>query len=142
MFPHEAMGGEVLGVGIDLVEVSRISGVHERQGESFLRMIFTEAEQRYCMGMKNPYPHLSARFAAKEAAAKAFGTGIGAKLSWTAVSVGHGRYQAPHAILDDQAQDLLDEVGGTGLLLSLTHTDQLAQAIALVVRKKSGGSAG
>ncbi len=70
-------GGTVIGVGVDIIEVARVKGVHERHGDRFLNRILTKEERDYCFGMKNPYPHIAARFAEKEAVSKAFSTGIG-----------------------------------------------------------------
>lgn len=71
-------GGILLGLGCDLIEVERIRGVMERQGERFLNRVFTAEERAYCDGMKHPHKHYAARFAAKEAVSKCFTTGIGA----------------------------------------------------------------
>ncbi|HKB89008.1 MAG TPA: holo-ACP synthase, partial [Opitutaceae bacterium] len=80
-------GGILIGLGCDIIEVERIRGVLERQGERFLKRVFTDEEKAYCLSLKHPHKHLAARFAAKEAVSKAFSTGIGAELSWTSVSV-------------------------------------------------------
>jgi holo-[acyl-carrier protein] synthase len=78
----------VLGIGIDIIEVARIQSSHERFGERFLNRILRPNEISYCMSYKVPGPFLAARFAAKEAISKAFGTGIGAQLSWQDMEVG------------------------------------------------------
>lgn len=68
----------IAGTGIDIVEISRVKDAVERWGDRFLRRVFTDSELAYCMAKRNPYPHLAARFAAKEAAIKALGeAGIG-----------------------------------------------------------------
>ncbi len=128
-----ATAGNLIGIGCDLCETARIRGVWERQGERFLAMVFTDDERAYCLGMADPAPHLAARFAAKEAAAKAFGTGIGAELGWRAVSVAHGPTGAPVARLDEQARALLAARGASELLLTLSHTGTLAMAVAALV---------
>ena len=127
-------GGNVLGVGVDLTEVARIRSAHEKHGAAFLEKIFTPAEQALCLAKADPYPSLAARFAAKEAASKAFGTGIGAELSLTSVGVLTGEGGEPLVELDDKAKALLAARGATRLLISLTHTDSLAQAFAVLVR--------
>ncbi len=63
----------IAGLGVDLVSVDRIKALYEKFGERFLRRIFTDGEIEYCMRMRNPFPHLAARFAAKEAFIKASG---------------------------------------------------------------------
>jgi holo-[acyl-carrier protein] synthase len=127
-------GGNVLGVGVDLTEVARIRSAHEKHGAAFLEKIFTPAEQALCLAKADPYPSLAARFAAKEAASKAFGTGIGAELSLTSIGVLNGEGGEPIVELDDKAKALLTARGATRLLISLTHTDTLAQAFAVLVR--------
>ncbi|MGE9292183.1 MAG: holo-ACP synthase [Puniceicoccales bacterium] len=129
-------GGIVLGLGTDLVDVERIQRSHERHGERFLKRLYTAAEQEYCLSQSNPYPHLAARFAAKEAVSKAFSTGIGAEFAWTSVSVEHGSRMQPIAVLDDKARALLETVGGTNVLLSLSHTATIGHAVALIVRRQ------
>ena len=127
-------GGNVLGVGVDLTEVARIRSAHEKHGASFLDKIFTPAEQRLCLAKADPYPSLAARFAAKEAASKAFGTGIGAEFSLTSIGVLNGPEGEPVVELDNKAQALLTARGATRLLVSLTLTDTLAQAFVVLVR--------
>ncbi len=132
--PESLIGRVVLGVGTDLVEVERIRGAHERHGERFLQRIFTEGEIAYCRGHRDPHPFLAARFAAKEAAAKAFGTGIARGFGWKTFSVKHNEHGAPLAVLDAAGQKLLEERGATGLLVSLSHTAGLGHAVVLLVR--------
>jgi holo-[acyl-carrier protein] synthase len=127
-------GGILLGLGCDLIEVERIRGVMERQGERFLARVFTDEERAYCGGLKNPHPHLAARWAAKEAVSKCFTTGIGAELGWKSVSVYHGARMEPLVRLDAQGAALLRHVGGTHVLLTLSHTETAAMAVAAIVR--------
>ncbi len=129
------LGGFVLGLGADLVEVERIRGVLERQGARFLERVFTEEERAYCAAMKHPHKHYAARFAAKEAVSKAFTTGIGAELGWRSVSIHHGARHEPLVRLDAQGEALLRRVGGTRVLISLSHTDAHAMAVAALVRE-------
>jgi holo-[acyl-carrier protein] synthase len=127
-------GGILLGLGCDIIEIDRIRGVFERQGGRFLARVFTEEERAYCLAMKHPHKHLAARFAAKEAVSKAFTTGIGADLGWKSVSVYHGLRHAPHVRLDAQGTALLAHVGATSIMLTLSHTDTMAMAVAALVR--------
>ncbi|MCB1104449.1 MAG: holo-ACP synthase [Opitutaceae bacterium] len=126
--------GVLLGLGCDLVEVERIRGVLERHGERFLQRTFTPEEQAYCGGLKFPHKHYAARWAAKEAVSKAFTTGIGGHLDWTSISVYHGERNEPLVRLDDKAASLLRELGGTGVMISLSHTETHAMAVAALVR--------
>ncbi len=127
-------GGVLVGLGADLVDVARVAGVRERQGERFLHRVYAEEELRYCLAMKYPDKHLAARFAAKEAVSKAFTTGIGAELGWKSVSVYHGERHEPLVRLDEKGEALLRQVGGTHVLLTLSHTDTAAMAVAAIVR--------
>lgn len=127
-------GGILIGLGTDLIEVERIRGVIERQGERFLHRVFTDEERAYCGGMKHPHKHYAARFAAKEAVSKCFSTGIGAEFGWRSVSVYHGPRHQPLVRLDAQGEALLYRVGATHVHLSLSHTETVALAVAALVR--------
>lgn len=133
-FPTLPPGGVLVGLGADLIEVERIRGVIERQGERFLARVFTDEERAYCAGMKHPHKHYAARFAAKEAVSKCFGTGIGAELGWRSVSVHHGERHQPLVRLDAQGAALLARVGATHVHLTLSHTETMALAVAVLVR--------
>jgi len=119
-----------LGVGVDLVECYRIENLFQKQAKAFLDKIYTEEEIEYCMRFKNPIPSLSARFAAKEAVSKAFGTGIGEDLDWKSVSIFKDEREAPRVRLDDKGNALLEKMGGRKVLISLTHTESHAMAYA------------
>lgn len=127
-------GGILVGVGADLIDVERVRGVIERQGEKFIGRVFTDEERAYCGSMKHPYKHYAARFAAKEAVSKCFGTGIGAELGWRAVSVYHGERHQPLVRLDAQGAELLRRAGATHVHLTLSHTETMALAVAVLVR--------
>lgn len=126
-------GGTVIGLGADIIEVDRIRKVLQRHPQRFLDRVFTQEEQDYCMGMKNPHPHLAARFAAKEAVSKAFTTGIGEELGWKSVSIHRGPRGEPHVVLDAQGQALLERVGGSAVLVTLSHTENYGHAVALLL---------
>ena len=127
-------GGNVLGVGVDLTEIDRIRSAHQKHGKLFLDKIFTPAEQELCLAKANPYPSLAARFAAKEAVSKALGTGFNVKFGLKSVSVLAGPEGEPLLKLDQLAQKLLEQKGAKKILISLTHTENLAEAFAVVVR--------
>lgn len=122
----------ILGVGIDLVEVSRIREAYDRFGERFLQRVLRPDEIAYCLGHRNPFPFLAARFAAKEAVSKAFGTGIGAQIGWQDMEVKHKPSGQPYVLLHDRGQDLLRACEGQTIHLSLTHTDNYATAVAVL----------
>lgn len=128
------ISGHVLGLGCDLCDVARIRAVWERQGERFLAMTFTDGERAYCLRMRDPAPFLAARFAAKEAVSKAFGTGIGEELGWKSIEVTHDERGAPVVKLDAGGEALLAARGATGVMLTLTHTDTMAMAVAALVK--------
>ena len=121
----------ILGVGIDLTEVDRVRVSLERFGDRFLLRILTDNEIAYCRQFKQPAPHVAARFAAKEAMSKAFGTGIGTAFGWRDLEVGRQESGEPFAILHGPAEDLRQQRGGR-LWLSLTHTAHYATAVAIL----------
>ena len=122
----------VLGVGIDLVEVSRLEEALQRQGDRFLTRIFTQEEQKYCSGKARAAQFYAARFAAKEAVAKAFGTGIGAELGWLDIEVRHNAAGAPVIVLLGKGGDLARARGIREVLISLTHTSSTAAASVIL----------
>ena len=124
--------GKVLGVGCDLVEVSRIRESHQRHGQPFLDKVYSQDEQTYCLQQPDPYPSLAARFAAKEAVAKAFSTGIGEHLGWKSATIAHGERREPLVKLHGKASDLLQDLGGRTVRISLSHTGATAMAIVLI----------
>ena len=122
----------ILGTGIDIIEVARIEASFEKFGERFLQRILRPAEIAYCLSHKRPGPFLAARFSAKEAISKAFGTGIGAQLGWQDMEVGRKGSGEPFVILHENGQTLLQQRGGRIVHLSLSHTDQHASAVAIL----------
>ena len=122
----------ILGIGIDIIEVNRIAASYERFGERFLKRILHPNEINYCLSHSAPAPFLAARFAAKEAISKAFGTGIGAQLGWQDMEVGRKESGEPYVILHEGGQKLLRERGARAVLISLSHTQQHATAVAVL----------
>jgi holo-[acyl-carrier protein] synthase len=122
----------ILGIGIDIIEVARIQSSHERFGERFLNRILHANEIAYCLQHKTPAPFLAARFAAKEAISKAFGTGIGAQLGWQDMEVGRKSSGEPFVILHGAGIELLESRGARSLLISLSHTQAHAAAVAIL----------
>ncbi len=122
----------ILGIGIDIIEVERIRASHERFGERFLNRILHPNEIGYCLSYKVPAPFLAARFAAKEAISKAFGTGIGAQLGWHDMEVGRKASGEPFVILHEGGQKLLQARGARHVLISLSHTQNYATAVAVL----------
>jgi holo-[acyl-carrier protein] synthase len=122
----------ILGIGIDIIEVARIQASYEKFGERFLNRILHPNEIAYCLSYKAPAPFLAARFAAKEAISKAFGTGIGSHLSWQDMEVGRRETGEPFVILHGNGEKLLRERTARVVLISLSHTQQHATAIAIL----------
>lgn len=124
----------VFGIGVDLVEVDRIQESIGRFGTRFLERVFTRAEQAYCDGHAEPWVYYAARFAAKEAVAKALGTGIGGHAALHEIEVVHAPGGKPEIRLAGSAADYAGQTGVRRILISLSHTRQsaIAQAIALM----------
>src|ERR1700745_1558726 len=119
----------VLGIGVDLVEVPRIQHSIDRFGERFLHRVFTDGEIQYSMSMKFPARHLAARFAGKEAVAKAYGTGIGKAMGWRNIDIQKKESGEPFLVFSGPAQDLATKRGVTSALITLSHTDHHAMAV-------------
>jgi holo-[acyl-carrier protein] synthase len=124
----------IVGVGIDLVEVPRIENAWKRFGDRFVQRILLPEEIAYCVSHRNPAPFVAARFAAKEAVSKAFGTGIGPLLGWHDIEVRHKESGAPYIALHGKAEGLFAEHKANVLHLSLTHTTTNAAAVAILER--------
>lgn len=122
----------ILGTGIDIIEVSRVQASHDRFGEKFLNRLLLADEIAYCLSHKIPGPFIAARFAAKEAISKAFGTGIGASLGWHDMEVKRKESGEPYVALHGKGLDLLAARGGKRLLISLSHTQIYATAVAVL----------
>src|ERR1041384_3953754 len=122
----------ILGVGIDIIEVARIQASHERFGERFLKRFMRPDETAYCLTHKNPAPFLAARFAAKEAVSKAFGTGIGSQLGWQDIEVGRKESGEPFVILHDKGLALFTTRRARQFHLTLSHTQNYATAMAVL----------
>ena len=122
----------ILGTGIDIIEVARIAASFEKFGERFVNRILKPPEIAYALSHKNPAPFLAARFAAKEAISKAFGTGIGKHLGWQDMEVGRKESGEPFVILHGGGLQLLTERGGRIVHLSLSHTEHYAAAMAVL----------
>lgn len=123
----------ILGVGMDIVETKRIAESIERFGDRFLHRIFLEGEVAYSRSMKFPHLHLAARFAAKEAISKAFGTGIGKELGWRDLEIVRESSGAPRVHLHGRAEIFAKARGVQTVLISLSHTSEYGAASAVIV---------
>lgn len=125
---------KVYGIGIDMVEVERISRSIEMSGQRFLDRVFTLGEQEYCRSMGESAPrHFAARFAAKEAISKTLGTGISGDVSWVEMEVRRDERGQPHVVLHGKTKTYVEGRGIRQIQLSLTHTDSAAAASAVAV---------
>lgn len=119
----------LLGTGVDLVEIARIAASIDRYGDRFLRRVFTAGEIAYCQRKRNFAESFAARFAAKEAGAKALGTGIHHGVTWTELEVRRLQGQRPTLHMQGRALHFAEAMGVRHTALSLTHTGALAMAI-------------
>lgn len=123
----------VLGVGTDLMETRRIEESIQRYGERFLERVFTAGEIAYCRRKKkNAAESFAARFAAKEAGAKALGTGISKGVTWKELEVRREANGRPTLHLSGRAAELAGAMGVRRMQLSLTHSRELAMAVVVV----------
>jgi holo-[acyl-carrier protein] synthase len=124
-------GTLIIGMGVDIAEVERIRAAIERHGEVFLRRIFTAKEREYCERFKNKFERYAGRFAVKEAAMKALGTGWSKGVRWVDVEVVRQRGGKPTLLLVGEARKIADQLGVKHMALSITHTAE--QALAQVI---------
>jgi holo-[acyl-carrier protein] synthase len=122
----------ILGVGTDMIEIRRIESSIDQFGERFLRRVFTSEEIDYCQRKKkHAAESFAARFAAKEAGAKALGTGISRGVAWKEIEVRREPSGRPTLHFTGRARELADQLGITGLSVSLTHSRDLALAVVI-----------
>ena len=122
----------IIGLGLDATDIDRVADVIERHGERFLRRIFTDIEIAYCTRRRVPAIHFAGRFAAKEAAMKALGTGHTQDVLWRDVEVIRGG-GPPRLQLHGGAARRFTAIGGHSSLLTITHSDDLAMAQVLIL---------
>jgi holo-[acyl-carrier protein] synthase len=121
----------IVGMGVDIAEVERVRRAIERHGEVFLRRIYTERERAYCEQFKNKYERYAGRFAAKEAAMKALGTGWRRGVRWVDLEVVREASGRPTLALAGEAGKIAAQLGVKNISLSITHTE--SQALAQVI---------
>jgi holo-[acyl-carrier protein] synthase len=122
----------IIGIGIDATDLHRVADIIERYGERFLRRIFTDGEIAYCTKRRDPVPHLAGRFAVKEAAMKALGTGQSRGVMWRDIEVVRGG-GPPRLKLHGGAARRADEMGVQQSLVTITHSETLALAQVLLL---------
>ncbi|HSB68244.1 MAG TPA: holo-ACP synthase [Candidatus Methylomirabilis sp.] len=114
-------------IGVDLIAVSRVRQVFAGR-DALLKAVFTAEELRYCLRQKNPFLHLAARYAAKEAAVKGLGTGMTGTMSWRDVETVHGPLGEPRLVLHGEVARLAEANGLHRLGVSLSHAGNYAMA--------------
>ncbi|MFZ0394915.1 MAG: holo-ACP synthase [Terracidiphilus sp.] len=126
----------IVGTGIDAVEIERIEQAIERYGERFLNRVYTAGEQEYCRRKRSSAESFAGRFAAKEAGAKALGTGISRGVTWTEIEVARERGGRPTIEFHGRAQEIAARLGVRNAALSLTHTKMLAMASVVLENRE------
>ena len=121
----------ILKTGIDLIEIPRIRQAVERHGDRFLQRIYTSAEITECNGRAEA---LAVRFAAKEAAVKALGTGIG-PISWREVETLHKRSGEPYLVLHGRAKVIAKFLRLKTWAVSLSHSQEMATAVVVATSR-------
>ena len=121
----------VIGLGTDLIEIERIERSVARFGERFLERVFTPGEIAYCHAKRGSAESFAARFAAKEAGAKALGTGISRGVSWKEFEVKRKPGQRPELHLSGRAAEIAGELGVKRMSLSLTHSREMSMAVVV-----------
>jgi len=126
----------IAGIGIDLIETARIRQTLDKFGDRFFRRVFTSREVDYCKSMKFPDRHLAARFAAKEAVSKCFGTGIGKNLGWKDIEIAHDRLGKPLVELHGGGLSLARKLNVRQVHVSLSHTESYGCAVAVAEKSE------
>ena len=121
----------MIGIGTDIIEIERVERVLERHGDRFLARVLVPGELEECRKAVEPARYLAKRFAAKEAISKALGTGIGVALSWQDLSVERQPSGQPRVRLSPRGMSVLNNLGGSDILLTLS--DERAYAVAFAV---------
>lgn len=122
----------VEGLGIDVIEIERMDRTIRQWGDVFLKKIFTDRELAYASSKYRPVPHIAARFAAKEAVAKALTIGWRAGFRWKDVEVTNDETGKPSVTLYGKLKELLR---GSNVLVSISHSETIVVAIALIDKK-------
>lgn len=119
----------ILGLGTDIIEIDRMRGSIERHGIHFLNRLFSQKEQDYCYRFQDPSPHFAGRFAAKEAVAKALGTGFGSELAWHDIEIINNELGKPVVFL---SENIKKKYKSPQIHLSISHCTTYATATAIL----------
>jgi holo-[acyl-carrier protein] synthase len=118
----------IVGLGLDIAEIDRIEAAIGRHGAPFLERLFTPGEVAYCESHKNKFERYAGRFAAKEAAMKALGTGWSRGVRWRDIEVAREPSGKPMLRLEGVARQIADRLGVRNISISITHSGNLALA--------------
>lgn len=124
----------IAGIGIDIVEISRIKNAMARWKDAFLKRIFTENEIRYAQGKKSAYQHFAARFAAKEAVLKAIGDSSINRIEWSDIEVLNDKFGKPVVRLNGEAKRIQKKKDISRIIISMSHTRSYAAANAILIK--------
>lgn len=122
----------IIGIGIDLTEISRIEESIQRFGNRFVQRVFTEAERKYCETKASPGSHFAARFAAKEACAKALGCGVAGGIRWLDMELRRDESGKPTLRLTGKASELAGQLAVKKIHVTLTHSRDQAAAVVVL----------
>ena len=123
---------DIIGLGFDATDIPRVRAMYDKYGERFLRRVFTDGEIAYCKRRRDPVPSLAGRFASKEAALKALGTGVAHGVIWKDVEVHRGG-GPPQLQLHGEAARRAEAMGIRKSLLTITHSELMAMAQVLLL---------
>jgi holo-[acyl-carrier protein] synthase len=124
----------VEGIGIDIVDIKRFAFAAEKRGRNFLRKIFTEKELEYAETRKFSHAHMAGKFAAKEAVKKALPDGARIGLNWPEIEILNHPDGKPYVTLYGRALDIMNEFNLTRVIVSVSHTNDIATSNAMAVR--------
>jgi holo-[acyl-carrier protein] synthase len=122
----------VIGIGIDIIEIDRIKDSVDRFGDHFLNKIYTSVELEYCLQKSNKYQHLAARFAAKEAVAKALATGWNKEFSWQNIEIYNELNGMPLVKLKGNLSQFLNP--DKQLKISMSHSRHYVTCVAIIYK--------
>lgn len=124
---------QIVGTGVDIIEVSRIKQAAKKWSNKFLKRIFTDDELDYASGKSIPYQHLAARFAAKEAVLKAIGDSTIHRIEWKNVEILNDEHGRPLVNLSGQAKKIKQQKNISDIIISMSHTRTYAVANAILL---------
>jgi len=124
----------IIGLGTDIVEITRIGQMIERHGELFLQRVYTETEIRYCQQRKESMQHYAGRWAAKEAVMKTLGTGFTRGVGWQDIEVANRRSGQPRIVLTGGAKEFATRRGIDDILITISHCRTYATATAIALQ--------